>query len=138
MRSKRISLNSNVFSVCFIVIVCTLLVTSMPLPMPFACGRKLDLPKVYASTPMRGATRKDALTVAITRDGTVFFASDKVRPDELAAKIREQLKLGAEKKVYINAEARTRYGTVVQVLDSVRDAGIQNVAFLVEQRKPMP
>jgi len=82
------------------------------------------------------AERADALMVAVFRDGTVFFSTEKVRPNGLKDKIRERLKQGAERKVYIKADARVHYGAVVEVLDGVRDAGIQNVAFIVDQRKP--
>jgi biopolymer transport protein ExbD len=40
-----------------------------------------------------------------------------------------------ERKVYIKADARTRYRNVTDVLDGVRAAGLENVAFIVEKRQ---
>ena len=69
------------------------------------------------------------------RDGKVFFRIDQVDPDQLSAKIRHALQTGSEKKVYIRADARAKYGTVKETLDGIRDAGIENVAFLADQKR---
>jgi len=42
---------------------------------------------------------------------------------------------GSAWKVNIKAGARTKYGKVSQLLRSVRNAGITNTAFLVDQRR---
>jgi biopolymer transport protein ExbD len=85
---------------------------------------------------MPGAMRDDVMQVSITRDGKVFFGSDQIVPDYMAEKIQARLRdLDVERKVYIRAGARTRYGTVKTVLDGVRSAGIIRVAFLVDQRR---
>jgi biopolymer transport protein ExbD len=94
-----------------------------------------DLPKVWHSKSMPGAKREDALTVAILRDGSIYFGKDRSRPGDLPAQIRDQVGRGAEKKVYIRADARVRYQTVLAVLDAVRSAGVEKIAFLVYQRR---
>ncbi len=99
-------------------------------PMP-----SVDLAKVEHPWPMHKADREDAIIVAIKRDGSVFFGFDKVTMDRLPALIREGVKNGAEKKVYIKADARTKHGNVEEVVDAVRSAGIENIAFLVEERR---
>jgi len=40
-------------------------------------------------------------------------------------------------KVYIRADKRARYGAVIEVLDRVRSAGIENIAFLVDEQKSL-
>jgi biopolymer transport protein TolR len=94
-----------------------------------------DLAKVSHPVAMRAALREDALLVAVQRDGKVFFGNDVVPTEGLAAMIKERLSHGAERKVYIRADARANYGTVAGVLDSVRSAGVENIAFLVDERK---
>ena len=111
----------------------------LTLPMPFHGGLRPDLPRVGHPVLMAHANREDAMTVAIWRDDKVFFRNDQVRPDELPAKIRESISQGAERKVYIRADARARYTWVAEVLDNVRSAGIEKIGFLVEQRRtPAP
>jgi len=94
----------------------------------------VDLAKVSNPTDMRGADREDALVVAITRDGNVWLAGDRIQLENLPAAIRERVSRGAERKVYIKADMRARYGGVAQILASVRTAGIEHVAFIVDRR----
>ena len=122
------------FASVMVVLVFTLVLAQSSNPD----GVLVDLPKVGHPLPMRGANREDALVVAIFRDGKVFFGRDLIMPDQLPFEIREAVSRGAARKVYIRAEARLRYGTVLQVLDGVRSAGVENVGFLVEQRRVPP
>jgi biopolymer transport protein TolR len=99
----------------------------------------VDTPKASNSTELRGADREDALLVAITRDGQVWFDRDRITGDkDLSAAIRDRVSRGAERKVYIRADMRARYGLVLRVLNIVRTAGIENVAFLVHERNSHP
>jgi biopolymer transport protein TolR len=96
----------------------------------------VDLPKVAHPISMRGADREDAMLVALTRDGQVFFGADRVTADSLTDRIRGRLKdRGVERKVYIKADMRARWGGIREILDAVRSAGIMRVAFLAEQRR---
>ncbi|MGA8314168.1 MAG: biopolymer transporter ExbD [Terriglobales bacterium] len=94
----------------------------------------VDLAKASNSTDLRGADREDALVVAITRDGHVWFDRDQVLLENLPTAIRWRVSGGAERKVYIRADMRAKYGLVVRVLGSVRAAGIEKVAFVVNER----
>ena len=54
----------------------------------------------------------------------------------MAEQIRSRLKnRDVERKVYIRADMRARYGAVKTVLDGVSSAGILRVAFLLDQRR---
>jgi biopolymer transport protein TolR len=99
----------------------------------------VDLP--YAGHPilMRAALKEDAMVIAVQRTGKVYFGTDPILPSELPDRIREGVNHGAERKVYIRADARAKYGWVAEVLDSVRSAGIEKIGFLVENRRtPIP
>lgn len=99
-------------------------------------GSSVDMARVSHTTPMRAALREDALLVAIMRDGKVFFRADRITIEELPARIREGVSQGAERRVYIKADARAKYGNIKEVLDSVHAAGIEKIGFLVDQRRP--
>ena len=93
-----------------------------------------------ASNPkeMPYADREDALVVAITRDGQVWFDRHPITTENLPRAIRERVSRGAERRAYIRADMRARYGLVVRVLGSVRATGIEKVAFLVDARNLRP
>ena len=94
-----------------------------------------DLARVAHPVVMRGADREDAMIVALERDGRIYFGTEQVTPETLAPKIREAVKNGSERKVYFRADARAKWRALSDALDGVREAGIENVAFLVEQRR---
>ena len=99
-------------------------------------GVSVDLPKVPHPVAMRGADREDAMKATVTRDGKVYFGNEQIRFGDLPAKIQERLKdRDVERKVYVVADMRSRWGTVKLVLDGVRSAGIIRVAFLADQRR---
>ena len=99
-------------------------------------GVSIEVPRILRPVSMPGALRDDVMQISITRDGKVFFGSDQIVPDYMTGKIQARLAdLDVERKVYIRADARVRYGTVKTVLDGVRSAGILRVAFLVDQRR---
>lgn len=98
----------------------------------------VDLSKAAHSSEMRGALREDALWVAIQRDGRIWFDRDQITPERLPAALRQRLSRGAEPKLYIRADKRAKYGRVLEVVSSVRSAGIEDVAFLVNDGSSRP
>ncbi|HKV80999.1 MAG TPA: biopolymer transporter ExbD [Candidatus Sulfotelmatobacter sp.] len=104
-------------------------------PTPYHHG-SVDLARVHHPVSMPAADREDAMTVVVTRDGKVYFAVEQVNPTDLPQKIADRLKdHSVERKVYIKADMRARWGTVKQVLDAVHAAGLMRVAFLVDQKR---
>jgi biopolymer transport protein ExbD len=81
---------------------------------------------------MPGALREDTLKIFVTRDGAIYFREHRIALEDLADEIREGLRNGAERRVYIAVDARAKYGDVGAVLEKVRLAGIEKVAFLTE------
>jgi biopolymer transport protein ExbD/biopolymer transport protein TolR len=99
----------------------------------------VDLPKVTHPVSLPGAEREDAVTVTVTRDGKIYLGTDQLTPAQFAVKVADRLKdRDVERKVYILADMRARWGAVKPVLDGVRAAGIMRVAFLAYQRQARP
>jgi biopolymer transport protein TolR len=98
-------------------------------------GQSADLAQADHPISMPKAVREDAMVVAVMRDGKVFFGTDRIKPWNLPVKIRDSVSHGAERKVYIKADARAKYGAVKDVLDGVRSSGIEKIGFLVERRR---
>jgi biopolymer transport protein ExbD/biopolymer transport protein TolR len=84
---------------------------------------------------MPDADKEDSLLIAVMRDGKIFFGTDRVEPDQLTQKVKDRLANKADKRVFIKADARARYGNVVDVVDNVRSAGVDDVGLLTEQNK---
>jgi biopolymer transport protein ExbD len=87
---------------------------------------------------MADADKEDALLVSIMRDGTVYFGTDKIAVDSLTGKVKDRLTNRTDKRVYVKADARAHFGNVVQVVDGVRAAGVDDLGLLTDQRKNTP
>jgi biopolymer transport protein ExbD/biopolymer transport protein TolR len=103
-------------------------------PKNIVDGVSIDTPKPRILSSMPGALREDALMVGVQRDGKVLFRTDVVAPEQLPAAIRKALAQGAERKVYIRADVRANYGIVKEVLDAVRESGVEHIGFITEPR----
>lgn len=127
-------INTAALAGIMIVLVLTMLFATWLTPTHHGVGA--DLPKVLHPIPMPRSVREDAMIVTAMRDGSVFFGVGRVGPHQLRSKILDQLKdRRVERKVYIRADGRVWYRTVKEVLDDVHTAGIERVAFLVDQRR---
>src|SRR5580704_6727441 len=114
-----------------------LLVVMMIVPQPHH-GYGPDLPHVLHPVSMARANREDAMIIAVLRDGAVYFGGDRVLHEQLPSKLLDRLRdHTVEPRVYIRADGRVFYRNVKEALDGVRSAGIERVAFLVDQRRPL-
>jgi biopolymer transport protein ExbD/biopolymer transport protein TolR len=98
-------------------------------------GVSVDMAKVNSPVPMPDADKEDALLISIMRDGKIYFGSDRVEADQLTQKVKDRLANKVDKRVFIKSDARARYGNVVEVVDNVRSAGVDDVGLLTEQKK---
>jgi biopolymer transport protein ExbD/biopolymer transport protein TolR len=95
----------------------------------------VDLTESHHAISMPGALREDAMRINIQRDGNIYFGYLRISRGDLPDLVREALRNGAEKRVYVTADARAKYGRVIEVLDEVRLAGVEKVCFLTWQHQ---
>ena len=119
-------------------VMLVLLIIFMVITPMLQKGISVDMAKVNNPTPMQDADKEDALLVSVMRDGTIYFGADKVPADSLTSKVKDRLANRTNKEVYLKADARAHYGNVVQVVDAVRAAGVDDLGLLTEQRKNTP
>jgi biopolymer transport protein ExbD len=97
-------------------------------------GPPVDLFHAHHSIEFPKALREDVIDITVTRAGSVFFGTDRVNVDQLPIRIRDAVRSGSENRVYIHADARTKYGNVTDVIDQIHASGVQNVSILTEWR----
>jgi biopolymer transport protein ExbD/biopolymer transport protein TolR len=134
-RNEGAKVNSNINVTPMVDVMLVLLIIFMVITPMLQKGVSVDLARTNNPVAMPDADKEDALLVAINRDGKVFFGSDQIVPDQLTNKMKERLANRTDKRVFIKADARARYGAVVEVVDNVRSAGVDQLGLLTEQRK---
>jgi len=95
----------------------------------------IDLAKTDNPTAMPDADKEDSIVVAVTRSGDVYLGQDRVRPEELGAKVRDKLADKPGKEIFVRADARAKFLDVENAIDDVRTAGVESVGLLTEKRQ---
>src|SRR5690242_19554585 len=135
---RSMAVNSNINVTPMVDVMLVLLIIFMVITPMLQKGVSVDLAKTNNPIQMPDAEKEDALLVAVTRDGKVFFVSDQISPDQLTNKIKDKLASRTDKRVFVRADARAKYGAVAEVVDNVRAAGVDQLGLLTDQRKQGP
>jgi biopolymer transport protein TolR len=133
---SKVSSDINVTPMVDVMLV--LLIIFMVVTPMLQKGVSVDMAKVNNPDQMPDADKEDALLVSITRDGHVYFGSDSITVDNLTSKVKDRLANKPDKRVYVKADMRAHFGSVVEVVDAVRAAGVDDLGLLTDQRKTTP
>jgi biopolymer transport protein ExbD len=135
-RNEAANVTSDINVTPMVDVMLVLLIIFMVVTPMLQKNISVDMAKVNNPTDMHDADKETALEVAITRDDKVFFGKELVKPDDLTQKIKDQLANRTDKTVFLKADARAKYGWVVEVVDDVRAAGVDQLGLLTQQKKP--
>jgi len=134
-RDEGSKVNSDINVTPMVDVMLVLLIIFMVITPMLQKGVSVDLAKVNNPEQMPDADKEDALVVAIMRGGDVFFGRDRIPVDQLTSKVKDRLTGRIDKRVYIRADARARFGSVLTVVDNVRAAGVDQLGLLTDQKK---
>jgi biopolymer transport protein ExbD len=129
----RGEVNSDINVTPMADVMLVLLIIFMVVTPMLQKGQQVELAKTRNPVDMKEADRDDSIIVAVTRDGKFYLGQDKVNPDDIGAKVNDQLASKLEKKVFVKSDLRAKYGDVVQVVDGLRTAGVDQVGLLTER-----
>ena len=113
-RNEGAKVNSDINVTPMVDVMLVLLIIFMVVTPMLQHGVSVDLAKVNNPEPMADADKEDALLVAVMRDGTVYFGQEKIPADQLTGKVKDRLVNWVDKRVYVKADARAKFGAVVE------------------------
>jgi biopolymer transport protein TolR len=134
-RNEGAKVSSDINVTPMVDVMLVLLIIFMVVTPMLQKGVSVDMAPVNSPAQMPDADKEDALLVSITRDGKVYFGTDQITTDNLTTKVKDRLANKADKRVYVKADMRTHFGSVVTVVDAVRAAGVDDLGLLTEQKK---
>jgi len=134
VRDEGSKVNSNINVTPMVDVMLVLLIIFMVITPMLQKDVTVDLAKVNNPEQMTDADKEDAMVVAITRDGAIFLGRDRIQSDQLTNKIKDRIATRADKRVYVRADQRAKYKSVVEVVDNVRAAGVDDLGLLTEQK----
>jgi biopolymer transport protein ExbD len=100
----------------------------------------VDLKSVKVNRPTAtnasAEANKDLVSLSVDKSGVVYLDRTPVGANELALQLAVSQRTNANLRVFISGDQDARHGDIVRVLDVVRSAGIQKVAFEIRETRP--
>ncbi len=90
---------------------------------------KVDLPTATTSSV---DLKKDFVDISVDKSGAAFLDKKPMAGNELMAALAQLARENPKLRVFISGDRDTRNGDMIHVLDLVRQAGIDKVAFEVK------
>jgi biopolymer transport protein TolR len=87
-----------------------------------------------ANTTDKPETQEQTV-LAISKDKSFFLNAKPVTEGEMATRLNEILENKKEKIVLIKADEEVEYGAVMQAMDQLRNAGIEDIGLITERKK---
>jgi len=122
----------------FVDVMLVLLVIFMVTTPILYQGVNVNLPKTD-SRPMPALDREGKVVVTLNSDGVIFIEKEEYSLSDLRIEIRrlmsEKGKDVREENVFLRADRSVPYGTVVEVMSEIRNAGVTKLGLITE---PIP
>ena len=136
-REEGKKVNSNINVTPMVDVMLVLLIIFMVITPMLNNKVNVELPKISAAVVMENASKEDAITIAVTRDGRTFLGGDQVSLSDLGTRVGNLLEAkgkdpSADKTVYLRADNRANYGKVMDAIDAVRTAGVSQLGLLTD------
>jgi biopolymer transport protein TolR len=87
-----------------------------------------------ANTTDKPETQEQTV-LAISKDKSFYLNAKPVTEGEMATRLNELLENKKEKIVLIKADEEVEYGAVMQAMDQLRNAGIEDIGLITERKK---
>jgi biopolymer transport protein TolR len=135
LRNEGAKINSNINVTPMVDVMLVLLIIFMVITPMLHPGVPVDLARTTNPIAMSDAERADALILSVMRDGRMCLGSERVSSETLPQRVRDQVVNRLDKTVYVRADARARYGALVEAVDDLRAAGVDQLGLLTEQKQ---
>ncbi|MGA2788434.1 MAG: biopolymer transporter ExbD [Verrucomicrobiota bacterium] len=90
---------------------------------------KVNLPSAEMA---RADYKPDMINIAVDKAGGVWLERKEITLPELDQVLSNRFRTDTNLPVYISGDAATLHGSMVDVLEAVRRAGVQKVAFMTD------
>lgn len=127
MKQKRHSKSLSEINVTPLVdVMLVLLIIFMVVAPMMQRGIDVNLPETETASGINEAK----FVITIERGNKVYINERPVHIKVLKERMRELMGNRLSETIYIRADRKTQYGTVLQVMDIIRQAGIENISMV--------
>jgi len=130
-------LNSEINVTPMVDIMLVLLIIFMVVTPLLQQGITVAIPRGMHSAEVDPAIIKESsVVIAIPNDGEYYLDKDRITKEELSTRIEKRMrtKTGDERIVYIKSGVGVSYGSVVEVINVIRQAGIDQIGLVADKK----
>ena len=91
---------------------------------------KVNLPTATKANP---ESKPDIVNIAVDKKGDMYLEKTPIKANDLVVELMKKYRANTNIPVYISGDRDATHGSVINVLDLVRKAGIQKVAFAINK-----
>lgn len=117
----------------FVDVMLVLLIVFMVTAPLLTVGVPVDLPQTNAD-PI--TSPEEPLVISINASGKIFIQETEVTAEELVARLNAITGANADQRIYVRGDRSIDYGTVMQIMGLINQAGYRKVALLAEMPNP--
>ncbi|MCA1591496.1 MAG: biopolymer transporter ExbD [Acidobacteria bacterium] len=131
-------LTSDINVTPMVDIMLVLLIIFMVITPFLQQGVSVALPQNMKNPEEDKAIIKDtSVVVAITQDGKLFLGKKPIEKADLKTEIDKKMenKKPEERIVYIRSDVNADYGSVVDIINTIRESGIDQIGLVADKKK---
>lgn len=128
-KEDRYQAEPNVVPLCDVLLV--LLIIFMIVTPLVQKGVDVKLPSALNTINI---PENPEVVLAIKKDGTMYVNQDKATVENLQTLLEEAFLNAKEKKLYLRADQDLEYGKIVDLIEIIKDAGIEVVGIITEKK----